>query len=67
MTISELRGMSDNELASELEEVRRSAMNLRFRAATMQLSNFSEIKKAKKQVAQILTIIQERKLTRTPK
>lgn len=67
MTISELRGMSDNELASELEEVRRSAMNLRFRAATMQLSNFSEIKKAKKQVAQILTIIQERKLARTPK
>jgi len=67
MTISELRGMSDNELASELEEVQRSAMNLRFRAATMQLSNFSEIKKAKKQVAQILTIIQERKLARTPK
>ena len=67
MTISELRGMSDNELASELEEVQRSAMNLRFRAATMQLSNFSEIKKAKKQVAQILYIILERKLARTPK
>ena len=37
-------------------------MNLRFRAATMQLANVNEIGRAKKRVAQILTVMREREL-----
>ena len=39
-------------------------MNLRFRAATMQLANVNEIKKAKKRIARINTVARERELAR---
>ncbi len=54
--------MSAEDLADELYETRRGLMNLRFRAATTQLSNVNEINKTKKRVAQILTVIREREL-----
>ena len=54
--------MSAEDLATELYETRRELMNLRFRAATMQLANVNEISKAKKRVAQILTVMREREL-----
>ena len=59
---SELRQLKDKELADELEESRRSLLNLRFRKATMQLDNVNEVGQARKKVAQLLTIIQERRL-----
>jgi large subunit ribosomal protein L29 len=62
MPVDDLRGMSADDLSTELHETRRELMNLRFRAATMQLSNVNEIKKAKRRVAQILTVMQERRL-----
>ena len=37
-------------------------MNLRFRAATMQLSDVNQIKRTKKRVAQILTVMRQREL-----
>ena len=54
--------MSAEDLATELYETRRELMNLRFRAATMQLANVNEISKTKKRVAQILTVMREREL-----
>ncbi len=54
--------MSAEDLATELYETRRELMNLRFRAATMQLANVNEIGRAKKRVAQILTVMREREL-----
>ncbi len=62
MPVDDLRGMSADDLAEELYETRRELMNLRFRAATMQLSNVNEIKRTKKRVAQILTVMRERQL-----
>ncbi len=59
---SELRQLNDKELADELLESRRSLLNLRFRKATMQLDNVNEVGQARKKVAQLLTIIQERRL-----
>ena len=57
--------MSAEDLATELYETRRELMNLRFRAATMQLANVNEISKTKKRVAQILTVMRERELSIT--
>ena len=54
--------MSPDDLATELYDSRRELMNLRFRAATMQLSNVNEIGRTKKRVAQILTVMREREL-----
>lgn len=62
MAIDDIRGMSADDLAEELYDTRRELMNLRFRAATMQLSDVNEIKRTKRRIAQILTVIREREL-----
>ena len=62
MAIDDIRAMSPEDLATELYDTRRELMNLRFRAATMQLANVNEIGRAKKRVAQILTVMRERDL-----
>ena len=62
MAIDDIRAMSAEDLATELYETRRELMNLRFRAATMQLANVNEISRAKKRIAQILTVTREREL-----
>ena len=62
MAIDDIRAMSAEDLATELYETRRELMNLRFRAATMQLANVNEISRTKKRVAQILTVMREREL-----
>tara|TARA_B100000749_G_C18367405_1_gene440190 strand:- start:289 stop:492 length:204 start_codon:yes stop_codon:yes gene_type:complete len=64
MEIDDLRALADEDLATELYETHRELMNLRFRAATMQLANVNEIKKAKKRVARINTVARERELAR---
>jgi large subunit ribosomal protein L29 len=62
MAVGDLRGMADQELVDELYDTRRELMNLRFRAATMQLSDVNQIKRSKKRVAQILTVMRQREL-----
>ena len=64
MEIDDLRALADEDLATELYETHRELMNLRFRAATMQLANVNEIKKAKKRIARINTVARERELAR---
>jgi len=64
MEIDDLRGLTDEELADDLDETHRGLMNLRFRAATMQLANVNEIKKGRKRIARIHTIARERELAR---
>ena len=64
MEIDDFRRLSDPDLRKELDESSRALMNLRFRVATMQLANTNEIKKAKKRIARILTVMRERELAR---
>jgi large subunit ribosomal protein L29 len=64
MEIDDIRGMTDEELSDELDSVNRELMNLRFRTATMQLANVSEISKARRRIARILTVQRERELAR---
>jgi len=58
----EVRGLSDEELAKQLEEARRELFNLRFRASTRQMVNNREISRAKKSIARMLTVMREREL-----
>lgn len=64
MEIDDLRGLNDGDLAEELEETYRELMNLRFRAATMQLANVRSLRDARKRIARIKTLMRERELAR---
>jgi large subunit ribosomal protein L29 len=64
MEIDDIRGMTDDELQDELNESHRALMNLRFRTATMQLANVNEIRKTRKRIARINTVVRERELAR---
>ena len=57
--------MTDDELSDDLDESYRASMNLRFRAGTMQLSNVREVKKMRKRIARIKTVVRERELGRS--
>ena len=64
MEIDDLRAIADEDLANELGESRHALMNLRFRVATMQLANVHEIRKGRRRIARIRTIMRERELAR---
>ena len=65
MEIDDLRALTDDDLVGELDATYRSLMNLRFRAATMQLANVNEIRKGRKRIARIKTLLRERELAKS--
>jgi len=65
MEIDDVRAMTDEELDEELDSTHRELMNLRFRVATMQLANVNEIKKARRRIARIKTVVRERELAKS--
>ena len=65
MEIDDIRAMTDLELGDELDSTQRALMNLRFRVATMQLANTSEIRAARKRIARVNTVLRERELARS--
>ena len=67
MEIDDLRDLNDEQIRKELDESWREMMNLRFRVSTMQLNNVHQVKKARKRIARIKTIIRERELAREQK
>jgi len=62
----ELREMTDEELDHRLAETRQELFNLRFQGATGALENTARLKLAKREIARILTIRNDRegRLTR---
>ena len=64
MEIDDLRALVDEDLAAELEEAHRELMNLRFRVATMQLANVTQVRQVRKRIARINTIMTERELAK---
>ncbi len=59
---NKLAEMDLNELVEELRETKHEALNLRFRNATGQLENTAEIKKVRRQIARINTLIRAREI-----
>ncbi len=60
MRIDEVREQGIEDLKKELADQERGLMNLRFRKATLQLADVSEVKKARRTIARIRTVIRER-------
>jgi large subunit ribosomal protein L29 len=60
MQIHEIRDLSNQQLQEELESSYKGLMNLRFRAATNQLTDTNQPKGARRSIARLLTVIRER-------
>jgi len=61
-TGTELRELSDSDLAQRLDEVKEELFNLRFQNATGQLDNYKRLGELRKDVARIRTILRQREL-----
>lgn len=59
MKSSELRKKNRDELNAELISLKRAQFSLRVQAATQQLTNNSEIKKTRREIARVKTILNE--------
>ena len=59
-TAEDLRAKSDDQLGTQLVELKREQFNLRFQAATNQLERPARIKEVRRAIAQIKTLQTER-------
>ncbi len=62
MKTAELRAMTTETLLTELGSARKELLNFRIRVSTRQLSDVSQVRKTKKKIAQIMTLLREREL-----
>jgi large subunit ribosomal protein L29 len=63
MKARELRGKSSEELQTELQSLLRAQFSLRMQKATQQLPNTSQIKKVRRDIARVRTLLSEKAKT----
>jgi len=59
MTVEEMRQWDGAELAARLKELKEEQFKLRFQASVMQLENPSLVKKIRRDIARIKTVLRE--------
>ena len=64
---AEYRGMSDEQLALTLRDLEKHLFQLRFQSATDRLETPSEMRKARRDIARIMTVQRQRELAKQPK
>ncbi|MYA20454.1 MAG: 50S ribosomal protein L29 [Chloroflexi bacterium] len=57
-----MRELPSEELERELDESLRALFNLRFQAATRQLADVSQVRRARRRVARVRTLLREREI-----
>jgi large subunit ribosomal protein L29 len=62
MKIEEIRGKGENELGSELANLRRELFDLRFKSASQSLPDPSRIRALRRTIARMCTVVREREL-----
>jgi large subunit ribosomal protein L29 len=62
MDVRDIRKLSDEKLFDQLEDLKEALFNLRFQKAFGQLEDSNSIRRAKRDVARVLTVIRERQL-----
>ncbi len=63
MQISEVRTKTIDQLIALLLDLRKEAFNLRFQRVTGELSNTSRVKAVRRTIAQIKTVLNEKKVS----
>ncbi|HOC13030.1 MAG TPA: 50S ribosomal protein L29 [Propionicimonas sp.] len=66
VTANELRGLSRDQLNAKVVELKEELFGLRFAAATGQLESHGRLREARKDIARIYTVLQERNLGIVP-
>ena len=61
MQLKDMRRLSETELTDELKNAKEELFNLRFQLATRQLKNYRGLPAARKRIARVLTVMDERK------
>ena len=62
MKLKEFRELSTDDLTKQVEETHQELFNLRFRLETKQLVNHRELRRVKKKIARLQTLLREREL-----
>ena len=62
MKVEEIRALSTGEIVKQVEAAHQELFELRFRSATKQLVNHREVRRAKKDIVRLKTIMKEREL-----
>jgi len=60
MKASELRNKTQEELQEELESLLKAQFNLRMQSATQQLTNTSQLRQVRRDIARVRTIMTEK-------
>jgi large subunit ribosomal protein L29 len=60
MKASELRAKNGDELRKELNDLLKAQFGLRMQIATQQLNNTSQIKKVRRDIARVRTVLKEK-------
>jgi large subunit ribosomal protein L29 len=66
MKASELRDKDDAALGRELTDLLKAQFGLRMQIATQQLSNTSQLKKVRRDIARVRTVMTEQTAKKTP-
>ena len=62
MKTEDIRGWDGSELEARLKELKEEQFKLRFQASMMQIENPSIVKKIRRDIARIKTVLREREL-----
>ena len=60
--VKEIRDLSQEDMKKQLEDSHQELFNLRFRLTTKQLVNHREIRRVKKNIARLETLLKEKEL-----
>jgi large subunit ribosomal protein L29 len=60
MKSNELRAKSNDELAKELHDLLKAQFGLRMQLATQQLTNTSQMKRVRRDIARVRTLLKEK-------
>ena len=63
MNAEELRDKTPDQLRDQLVALKKEAFNLRFRKATNQLENTSRMRQVRRDVARVMTVLNEKAAT----
>lgn len=64
MKPSELRGKDEAQLTTELEALLKAQFSLRMQKATQQLPNTSQLKKVRRDIARVRTVLGQKAVTK---
>ncbi|MBP5343004.1 50S ribosomal protein L29 [bacterium] len=62
MRIEEIRKLSNEEINAQIQDLKKKLFELRFKQATGQLQSVADIKKTRKTIARLSTVLSERRV-----